>query len=74
MRLLPKNRHSISWANMRRIRIIRNEILKSDMFRKLGALKSSAKLYYDNDACYLEVHKEIEGMIHHLIIKKNVYI
>jgi hypothetical protein len=29
---------------MRRIRIIRNEILKSDMFRKLGALKSSAKL------------------------------
>jgi hypothetical protein len=34
--------------NMRRIRIIRNEILKSDMFRKSGALKSSTKLYYDN--------------------------
>ncbi|SSC08958.1 RHS repeat domain-containing protein [bacterium endosymbiont of Bathymodiolus sp. 5 South] len=48
--------------NMRRIRIIRNEILKSDMFRKLGALKSSAKLYYDNDPCYLEVHKEIEAL------------
>jgi hypothetical protein len=48
--------------NMRRIRIIRNEILKSDMFRKLGALKSSTKLYYDNDPCYLEVHKEIEAL------------
>jgi hypothetical protein len=27
-----------------------------------GALKSSTKLYYDNDPCYLEVHKEIEAL------------
>jgi hypothetical protein len=46
---------------MERIKTIQQEILQSDMFIKLGALKSSSRLHYKG-LPYLEAHKEIETL------------
>ncbi|VVH66173.1 hypothetical protein BSPLISOX_597 [uncultured Gammaproteobacteria bacterium] len=54
---------SVSLLNlkMERIKTIQQEILQSDMFIKLGALKSSSRLHYEG-LPYLEAHKEIETL------------